>query len=283
MATFPLSTGTVVTNAAYNELADVVREVLGVGENGWGLYGTWTTPITDSIPVRASSWDNLVKDLINNCYHHITNINTTTNTYASVLDGVSTATTNTTVGVDLHNRLKEIADYVLANRYTCAEEQFFVDPATGAKINFTGGVSERTLSWGIDQRTITHIARIRWANRLVAKYFFNTGGYLTWQPYYGTGLNGTIDQEWSDFIDIVRADQEDRTNEVKYDRAAFNAQSAGSTQTNFKVYTQGTLYMKVDVFKSSDAEYVDFIVTYGNTDSPLLVVEPTTGYWNSTV
>lgn len=287
MPTFPLSTGTVIADLAYNELADIAQEILGVGENGYGLYGIWTTPITASMPIRESSWHNLVKDLVNNCYHHITNINTTTNTYSGVLTGLSTATTDTIIGVPLHNRLKEIADYVLANRYTCAEEQYYVDPDTGAKINFTGGVSERTIPWGITpNREITHIARTRWANRLVARYFFNTGGYLTWQPYYnrdeGTTELSDGDQEWTDFINVIRADQLNPANEIRYDRAAFDAQTPDTTDI-IKTYTSGSLYVTVSVYKSLGADYVDFTVKFGTTANPQLIVDPVVGYWNEIV
>lgn len=283
MPTFPFSTGTTITNVAYNELSDIVLEVIGIGEDGYGLYDAWTTPITSSMPIRARSWDNLIRDLINNCYHHITNINTTTNTYASVLNNISTATTSTTISVDLHNRLKEVADFVLANRYTCAEEQYFVDPVTGAKINFTGGVSQRTLPWGVTKRSITHVARVRWANRLVARYFFNTGGYLTWKPFYTDGVNDTIDQDWSNFIDAVRLQMEDPAQELRYDRAAFVSQLPGTTSTVASYTDGGTLYMNVEVFKSSGADYVDFTVTYGNNATTLLTVTPSTGYWNEIV
>ncbi len=282
MPTFPFSTGTTITNVAYNELSDIVLEVIGIGEDGYGLYDAWTTPITSSMPIRARSWDNLIRDLINNCYHHITNINTTTNSYASVLNNISTATTSTTISVDLHNRLKEVADFVLANRYTCAEEHYYQDPQTGAKIDFTGGVSQRTLPWGVTKRSITHVTRVRWANRLVARYFFNTGGYLTWQPYYTDGVNDTIDQDWSNFIDLVRLQMEDPAQEIRYDRAAFVGQLAGTTSTVAN-YTEGSLYMNVEVFKSSGADYVDFTVTFGNNATDLLVVTPSTGYWNEIV
>jgi hypothetical protein len=289
MPTFPLSTGTLITDPAFNELADIAQEILGVGENGWGLYGIWTTPITPSMPIRADSWHNLVKDLVNNCYHHITNINTTTNTYAGALANVSTATTLTEIDVDLPNRLKEIADFVKddANRYTCAEEQFFVDPSTGAKINFTGGVSERTLPWGIaPDREITHVARVRWASRLVARYFFNTGGYLTWKPYFnrteGTTELSTADQEWTNFINTIRVDQQNPANEIRYNRAAFDAQNA-DTEDDIKTYTSGSLYVTVSVYKSLGADYVDFRVKFGTTANPQLVVDPVVGYWNEVI
>lgn len=280
MPTFPVSTGTLITNAAYNDLSAIVQEVVGVGENGYGLYDFWTTPITDTMPIRGKSWDNLIKDLVNNCYHHITNINTTTNTYSSILPSPKSVP-GTVISSDLHNDLNTVAQYVLANRYTCAEEQFYVDPTTGAKVNFTGGSSERTIPWGVTPRYIEQHVRIRWANRLVARYFFNTGGYLTWQPYHlNNGLSGTIDQDWADFILSIRTAQ--LTSPVKYDRAAFLAQNAGTTST-FASYTQGTLYVNLEVFKASNSEYVDFMVTFGNTDTPLLVVEPTVGYWNEIV
>lgn len=290
MPTFPLSTGTLIPNEAYNELADTVIEIIGPGEDGYGLFDYFTTPITSTMPIRAKSWDYLTRDLVNIIYHHVAHINTTTNTYSTVLP-VTTATPGSVVSADLHNKLKEIADYVLANRYTCAEEQYYKDPVTGATVNTTDGVSTRTTEWGVTQDYIQHRVRVRWANRLIARYFFNGGGYITWTPYHSNNGLSELDGQWASFINSIQTDQD--TNELRYDRAAFLAQTPGTTATIYPVgstrsfpdptYEQGSLSCNVEIFKANNEAWIEVKVTFRNSDSSLLVVVPTVGYWNYTV
>jgi hypothetical protein len=290
MATFPLSTGTLITDAAYNELAATVIEIMGPGEDGYGLFNYFTTPITTAMPVRARSWGNLTRDLVNTIYHHVAHINTTTNTYSTVLP-VNSATSGSAIGVELHNKLKEIADFALTNRYTCAEEQYYRDPDTGVTVNTTDGVSTRTTEWGVSQDYIEHRVRVRWANRLIARYFFNGGGYITWTPYHSNNGLSELDAQWASFINNIQTDQ--GINELRYDRAAFLAQTAGTTATIYPVgsgrafpdptYEQGPLSCNVEVFKANNEAWIQVKATFRNSDSSLLVVVPTVGYWNFTV
>jgi len=300
MPTFPVSTGTLITDPAYNELADTIIEIMSVGEDGYGLYDFFTTPITSSMPIRARSWDFLIRDMVNTVYHHVGNISTVTtgSTTTSIVPGMSyqellpmsTATNNTIIGPDLHNRLKEIADYVLANRYTCAEEQYFRDSATGFSINTDNGVSTRTSEWGVDRSYIDHKVRVRWANRLVARYFFNSGSYITWTPYHSNNGQNDIDSEWASFINSIQNAQ--AVNEIRYDRAAFLAQTPGTTATVYPVgstrsfpdptYQQGSLSCNVEIFKANNEASIEVTATFRNDDSSLIIVTPTVGYWNFT-
>lgn len=291
--TYPIVTGTnIIESVDYNSLFDTVVDVFAVDDDGWGLYAFASTPISSSNLVRARDWRNLERDLIESAYFHITNTTTVLTTSSPVVTGLS-------IQALRHNELKAVADYVSANRYVCAEGQYFRDAITSATINTTNAVSSRTIEWGITENYIEHHVKVRWANRLVGRHFFNTGGYLTWTPYHSNNGLNDIDQEWAEFIVNIQNSQS--VQPIIYDRAKFTAQVAGTTATIYAesgaftalgfsigagsgpTYAQGALNILVNVFKASSEDYVEFKITFTNSDSAELVVSPTVGYWNYTV
>lgn len=282
--TYPLTTGTsLVSDLDYNQLFDIVTEVLGVGEDGWGLYNFQSLPISSSNLVRATEWLNLQRDLIDRAYFHITN---TTTVLTEVTPAVGNAIT-----AKRHNEYYQVAQYVLANRFTCAEGQYFRDLNNGSSICFINGISSRTIEWGINENYIEHRVRVRWANRLIARHFFNGGGQLTWNAYHGNNGLNDIDTAWAVFISSIYFDQ--LTNPIIYDRAAFINQTPGTTTTLYPgvtgqlpgqpTYVSGTLSITVELFKANSEDWVEFIITFANSNSATLIVTPSVGYWNSTI
>jgi hypothetical protein len=277
---------TVIPSEAYNEIFDIINEIKGIGENGYGIQSIRSLPVSETGPVRSSQWKNLYADLIETIYQHITG----TNPFSAP------ANPGEVVELDYHNQMWDAAQYVLANRYTCHESQYFVDPTTGVKVNTTDGVSRRTLEWGFLQNQIVQVTKIKWPTRLLARYFFNAGSYLTWTPYHtnasGTGNPlGELDAQWAQFIRSIQIEQE--TAPIKYDRAAYEAQNPGTTITVYPVgstlggldptYSSGTLSIKVEVTKELNESDIVFTITFANSDSETLVVVPTVGYWNEQV
>lgn len=276
--TYPVTSSTsLVEMVDYNVIYESLYEVLGPAEDGWGLYTTFSTPVTRSVRVRGSDWRNLQRDLIQIAYFHITNTTTV------LTSAVQFPTTSTLVTADLHNQLYSTSTWVFNNRYVCAEGQY-------APLNVTNGQSSRTLVWGVEQNAIVHRVKVSWASRLSARYFFNTGGYLTWTPSHSDNGINDLDQEWATFIVSIAADQS--TNYLRYDRESFINQTPGTTSTIYTVndqgikaapdptYESGTLSVTVDVFKALNEEFVEFVITFANSDSALLVVSPAVGYWS---
>lgn len=276
--TYPVTSSTsLVEMGDYNVIYDIIDQVLGPNEDGWGLYTTFSTPVTKSVRVRGLDWRNLQRDLIQVAYLHITNTTTV------LTSAVQLPTTSTLITADFHNQLYNTSTWVLENRYVCAEDQY-------APLNVTDGQSSRTLVWGVEQNQIVHKVKISWASRLSARYFFNTGGYLTWVPSHSDNGINDLDQEWANFIVAIDLDQ--ATNPLKYSREQFINQVPGTTSTIYTLndigiksepeptYVSGTLSVTVDVFKSDNEEWVEFIVTFANNDSALLVVTPAVGYWS---
>ena len=281
----PPSAYTVVPKEDYNVIFDVINEVIGIGEDGYGLQDFFSLPVSNTSVIRAKQWNNLYIDLAETIYQHITG--------SSALSQVSTSTN---IAAAYHNLVYNTAQFVLANRFTCHESQYYRDPSTGVSINTTDGVSSRTLEWGITQNQIIQITKAKWPTRLLCRYFFNGGGYLTWTPYHtnssvtGNPL-GSLDAQWAEFIRSIQIQQE--TAPIKYDRTAYINQVSGSTVTVYPVgstaggldptYENGTLSIKVEVTKAINEAEVTFTITFANSDSSELVVVPTVGYWNELV
>lgn len=283
---FPVyQTSGTISIEQYNDIFYAINDVIGPGENGYGLQDFFMSPVSSRELITAKHIDNLKTDVVRIAYKHITS---STNTLTDAI----TAGGPLEVEADFMNRAWDAVQYVDTNRYTCHENNYYVDPTTGETINTTGGVSTRTSEWGINENTITHTVASQWGSRLLARYFFNAGGYFTWTPYHSNNGLNDIDAEWTDFIVTIRNDQ--LVNELRYDRSDFVNQVPGSTT---RIYPTGSsrtypdhtydnganLYVDVDVTKATNEESIEVTVTFGNSDSANLIVTPTVGYWNTTV
>ena len=121
---------------------------------------------------------------------------------------------------------------------------------------------------------ITHKVVTTFPNRLAARYYFNLGCYLTFVPYYqGTGLND-LDVEWAEFIDHLRAPEQ----ELRYGRNEFINYS--STVTS---WSSGTLSVSFAAAKSVNETEIEFTTIYSNNASAALIVSPAVATWSITV
>jgi hypothetical protein len=112
---------------------------------------------------------------------------------------------------------------------------------------------------------------VSWNNRLSARYYFNEGNYLNWNPYYsGTGLND-LDTEWVNFFIWLGPEP------WRYDHSLFTEYR--STTTN---WNSGTLEIKLVATISSDDKSIEVDVTYINNASADLILTPTVGVYNIT-
>lgn len=265
---FPVSTATIISAVHYNDIHNSVIEVLGVGENGYGLNLVYSQPVSPQYTASTDQWRNLQYDL-NTAHIHITNTSTAN----------SLISTSTTITASFVNELWEGANYINANRYTCHPAQY-IDTATNTSLYTVNGISERTTTtvWG-DSSTvpsITHQVNVIWASRLVQRYFFNTGGELVWLPYHtGESVDPNIslndlDTAWANFINYVQA-----IGGWDYDRNTFE-NYPGSTST---VYNSGTLQISILADRETNRS-IRFTCTLTNLDSLVLEVDPTTKYYN---
>jgi hypothetical protein len=265
---WPLNTSTTIKSIHYNDIHNLVSEVIGVGENGYGISLYYSNPVTNQNISSAQQWRRLQADL-NTAYRHITN------QFAIPPGTIITGTTITSAS--LTNLYWNAANYVVNNRYTCHPNQYYVDPQTLVNINTTEGTSTRTLvgGWGLDPETaITHKVNVTWASRLTTRYFFNCGGKFEWKPYHTntstTGLSlNDLDEEWANFINYFQ-----RAETYVYDRQTYEDWVTTST-----VYNSGTLQISILADQETDRN-IRFTFTFTNVDTADLVVIPSTEYYN---
>lgn len=264
--TLPVSSSTIVQAVHQNDIHNHVIEVLGVGEDGYGISSFLSNAVTNRNVATASQWRRLQFDL-NTAYAHITN------QFAIPPGSIITGTT--IISADLTNQFWNAANFVLDNRFTCHPNQYFVDPNTLANINTTEGTSTRTTVWGLEpEGTITHKVNVTWASRLTTRYFFNCGGKFEWKPYHTntstTGLSlNDLDEEWASFINHFQ-----RAETYVYDRQTFEDWTTTST-----IYNSGTLRISVLADKETDRN-IRFTFTFTNLETPDLVVIPSTEFYN---
>lgn len=271
MITVSTSSSTLVTH--YNQIQTLVQDVLGTGEQGYGVTQINSIPRGVNQLIRAFDWIALRADLAIIQEH----------TRGTLLT-ITTATTVTNITATLTNAYAVLAEELantVNNRFNCAENQYYVDATTGATNSFNSGTVTRTLPWGLlsdgtSIPEIQHKVQFQFVNRLTAVYFFNQGSYLTWKPYHlNNGVSG-IDNAWASFINYLNGYL--TANPLKYNQAIYTAQNPNSTAT-VAVYTSGTFSMSVAVYKHPNAHIFDFIVKYGDTDSSTLTVSPAVGAW----
>lgn len=253
---------TAVTATDYNNTLAVLDNMLGLGEDGWGLPLLSSSPTSTKNVIRAYEYNNLLKD-INVAHTHITNANTST---AAVITGT------TLVSAAYANELLDTTNWLhnVTRRYTCHPDQFFKAQlsagGTTSTIIPTSGVSVRTNGWGsgTNSTSIMHKAISAFRSRLAARYYFNQGNYLTFTPFYqGVGLND-LDAEWTNFIDWINTLGDNFT----YQRSDYL--SGDKT----KQWNSGSLYVNVVADRATDQSSINFTITYGNNSSPKLLVSP---------
>lgn len=257
------SSGTIISITDYNTAQAKLQDILGLGEDGYGLPIISTLPLETSQVGSVEQWNRLIDD-INVARVHITN--TSTNT-SHITTGTSIIATTVT------NLLSDV-DWLYNHRYTCHPSQFYSSVSTGTIVStstfFSNSTSTRTISWGTTVTSITHEIVVGFPARLLARYYFNLGSYLTFIPFYSGSLLNDLDGEWANFIDYLR----NPANEYKYDRDKYVNYTSTVT-----VWTSGTLSVSVLAEKDVDERVIKFTTRYSNSNSISLYITPSGSTW----
>lgn len=279
----PTNSGSLILAENYKQLFNTIIDVIGKNENGYGLKDFSSVSVNTGTVISISDWNNLYEDIVDIAWTHITNLTTSTQPLSS--------SANNEIVAAFHNQLHGLVNYIDQNRYTCADGQYYRAPGTNISLNINGGQSTRVSPWGAEVTQIQHRVRTKWTTRLNARYFFNTGGFYTWTPYHANNGVNDLDAEWAGFIRSIQLDQD--TNPLRYDRSKYVSQVPGSTlilrpQTtslsgNQPSYQNGSLSITIQVTKSLNEQVLDFVISFNNNDTSVLVVEPEFGYWNELV
>lgn len=256
------TSGTNLPKTDYNTAQATLQDILSVGEDGYGIPILNSDPVEVTQVARARGWNDFISDL-NVVHKHISNVSTNTSYFNT---GTSIVTASTVS--NLLARVNWLND--ASRRYTCHPSQFYT---TGTSIStstfFSDSTSTRTLSWGVDPSIITHEVVVSFPSRLLARYYFNMGSYLSFVPYYEGDIISDIDGEWATFIDYLRLP----ANTYKFDREKY---LAGSDITN---YNSGSLTISVLAEISADERTIKFTTSYSNNASSTLYISPSGSTW----
>jgi len=259
---------TLITKETYNTAQSKLQNILGLGENGYGLPLISSSLVEVSRTATAKQWNNLIAD-INIVRQHVANTNTNT---AYLITGTSILRASTVT-----NLISDINWlYDDSRRYKCHPAQFFTTGTTSLTSTstfFSDSTSTRTLAWGTDTRKITHEVISRFPSRLAARYYFNIGSYLSFVPYYTGGLVNDLDGEWANFIDYLR----NPTREYRYDREQYINYTSTLT-----VWTSGSLSISLLAEKLEDEKTIKFTTSYMNNSSAGLYITPAGSTWTIT-
>jgi len=258
--TFPITPGSTATVADYMDSWTIINDIIGIGENGYGVPVARSGPATTKTKIKVRDWNDLQRDL-NSIFIHVTNTGTST----------TVVTTTTTVNSTLSNRVWAAVNEIQDRRYTCHPDQFYADPVTSETWNTSNGTSTRTIAWDMDATAeITHRVNAAWTTPLTARYFFNQGGYFIYSPFYAnTGTTATIDIQWVSFINHVKSQ-----GGYDYRRDQF-VNTATSVIT--KSWTSGTLRISFVAERNATNDQILFTIKYKRRALELV---PDRGYWN---
>lgn len=258
------TSGTNILKTDYNTAQATLQDILGVGENGYGIPILNSDPVEITQVARARAWNDFISDL-NVVHKHISNVSTNTSYFTT---GTSVVTASTVS--NLLSRVNWLND--ASRRYTCHPNQFLntgTSIANSTSTFFSDSTSTRTLSWGVNTDLITHEVVVSFPSRLTARYYFNMGSYLSFVPYYEGNIISDLDGEWANFIDYLRLP----ANIYKFDRTKY---LAGSDITT---YTSGSLTISVLAEISADERTIKFTTSYSNSDSTTVYISPSGSTW----
>lgn len=258
------SPGTLISSSTFNVAQTKLQDIMGLGEDGYGIPFIASNPITDNNFPSVQDWQFFLRD-INTVHRHITNQNTS-----------SFITINNTQPLYASTATNAFATtdwlYESSRRWTCHPLQFFstgtdVAPTTST-FNY-GGVSTRTLAWGIEPNVISHEIVAIFPTRLRANYYFNLGSYLTFDPFAEGTSFSDLDNRWLSFINYMN----NSARKYKYDRAKFQNNS------NLTTYNSGTLSVSILAEKINSGKDIKFTITFNDSDNSNVYVNPTGYAW----
>lgn len=262
--TFPKYSTDLIDHNDFDDLQLVLEDIMGLGENGYGITSIQSNPVAQGRSIKATQWNYLLADT-NSVYQHVNNVFTST-------QAVTTGTT--VIDHSLANELSGTISNLQTLRYTVHPGQFLISDGGSSTVFYGGGDSLRTLPWGISTNIITHEISTQFPNRLAARYYFNQGCYLTYTPYYqGTGLND-LDAEWANFIDYLRSPSQAYT----YGRQQFITYDSTTTE-----WSSGTLHVSITADRATAQDAVNFTIDYRNDASPNLLISPAVGIYTITL
>lgn len=157
------------------------------------------------------------------------------------------------VEADNSNRIWNISQELLANRFTVADSQL-------APLSNTDSVSTRISSW---EEAINHIVRANWPTDDQADYFFNLGGYIELDASQSGAASTAADSAWAEVIDSLEPIHYTRQDWINW--TSTSTEVIGAPPNDFVKY-------RVVAEKTAGNE-VTFNISFLNTNTALLVYD----------
>lgn len=151
-----VSVGSTITTANYNDIRDVISQILTPSIGGYGPNILKATTATTNIIAGYEHWNALYTD-VNNCIKHQTGANVV---------GVTPPDVGDLITASFVNNLETAANTAVANSFTVHVSQLAVYNTTTTMID---------ISWDSQVQNVTSYT---WPTDLRANYHFNLGGSI---------------------------------------------------------------------------------------------------------
>lgn len=188
---YPVTVGDKITATNFNEILNIVNQVGGVNDYGYGRKDLISIPVSTGTRITRTQWVNLFNDINRLHYHQrgtqLINIAEmavlpTTCTWAmNVTTSVSTVSYSSLPGFIIESVSTTFVN-TAANTLTTSTYSVHVSQLT--PVITTYGTTVNTGTWttylGGTVDAIHHIVEAKWASSSTAKYYFNLGGEVTW-------------------------------------------------------------------------------------------------------
>lgn len=255
---------TTVTNSQLGPMVDGVIDIIGLGTNGYGLVNYATYPVTVRSRILANQVFGIYDDL-QLIHQHVygvsssTTLSIQTGTNLRVVRPPTTNIIDTSTWIDLGR----IYDYVTPRRYELAVSQRSTYTNVLGQIDdvfFTDTTSSRLTQWGGGvagiYTSVNHTVTYSWPTEQTARYFFNTGGEITFHPRQTNLVGGAAPSKPIDraFAQFIGSGTQFRS-WFKYDRTAFLGASVGVYNTSV---SSATILLTILTNRSADYKSVTF-------------------------
>lgn len=263
-----ITTASRVLNSQLGPMVDGVIDIIGLGNNGYGLVNYSSYPTSIRSRVVANQVFGIYQDL-QLIHQHIygvasgTVLTIQTGTNIRIVRPPETNLIDTSTWTDLYN----LYDYVNPRRYQLSVSQR--STYTGAlgtyeDIWYTGTTSSQLTTWGGGvagvYTSVNHTVVYTWPTENLARYFFNTGGQLKFVPRQTNMIGGAnptkpIDRAWAQLLNTGSGFK----SWFSYGRTEFLGSRTGiwTTQTS-----SATILVLVDYERSQDYRSVTLTASY---------------------
>jgi hypothetical protein len=157
----PVSSGNIVTAAYYNTIQSTLASVVGTGSGsqGWGQTVS-STALTAGTTVAAAHWNKLYTD-INKSWQQIYGVSVPAGTCPTISSG-------NTITASVVSLYESSVSTINSNRLTMA--------SGNGTLTSAAYTNTRASTWSA---IITATFNVTWASEDAARFFFNSGGYIS--------------------------------------------------------------------------------------------------------